>query len=120
MRADVARAMGVVRAGDAEDAAAIAKLLEACTDEAWAGVTALFLQANYPPRLFALVRCEACGARNDVDGALTSANSTQIKRTNQTNNLSHHWMNSTSARGRSGRKSSMIARVRSYSWWRAA
>jgi hypothetical protein len=67
MRADVARAMGVVRAGDAEDAAAIAKVLAACSDDAWGGVTRLFLQANYPPRLFALVLCEACGARNDVD-----------------------------------------------------
>jgi hypothetical protein len=63
----VVRAMGVVAMGDERDAGPIARALAACSDEAWDAVTDLYLEASYPPRLFAIAPCPACGARNDVD-----------------------------------------------------
>ena len=45
----------------------LGKLLAEVDDETWTGVTDFFLAAHYPPRLFAIVTCPDCGARNDVD-----------------------------------------------------
>ncbi len=61
------RAMGILAVGDTRDPKAIARLLTRCSERAWRGLTNLFLSVNYPPRLFSIALCPACGARNDVD-----------------------------------------------------
>lgn len=64
---EIVRAMGVVAIGSRRDPRAIARYLRRCDDRAFGAVTNLFLEAHYPPRLFGLVVCDACGTRNDVD-----------------------------------------------------
>lgn len=59
--------MGILEVGDARDPKAIARVLTRCSERAWGRLTNLFLSANYPPRLFSIALCPACGARNDVD-----------------------------------------------------
>ncbi len=63
----VVRAMGIAALGDERDPRAIAAALARCPDDAWAGVTDLFLAAHYSARLGAAVLCPRCGARSDVD-----------------------------------------------------
>lgn len=65
--ADLVRALGIVALGPERDPARIAEALATCDDDAFASVTDAFLGAHYVPRLGAVVFCEACGARNDVD-----------------------------------------------------
>lgn len=65
--ASIVRAMGIVRLGEERDPARIAAALRRVDDATWDGVTNLFLESHYPPRLFSMARCDACGARNDVD-----------------------------------------------------
>jgi hypothetical protein len=60
-------AMGIEAVGPLRDPRRIADVLSACSDEAWGAVGDLFLAAHYPVRLASVVRCTACGARNDVD-----------------------------------------------------
>jgi hypothetical protein len=67
MTADVVTAMGIVAIGGERDALTLARALDDADDEGFAAVTGLFLAAHYPPRLFALVTCSKCGARNDID-----------------------------------------------------
>jgi len=57
----------VGNATDATDPARIARRLQRASDRAFETVCDLFLQAHYPPRLFSVQVCAACGARNDVD-----------------------------------------------------
>jgi hypothetical protein len=64
---DVVRAMGVTDLGPERNPARIARALGAASDEAFGAVTDIFLEAHYPPRLFAIALCSKCGARNDVD-----------------------------------------------------
>lgn len=45
----------------------LARALAEAPVEVWVAVEDLFLRAHYPPRLFAVILCPACGARNDVD-----------------------------------------------------
>jgi hypothetical protein len=61
------RAMGLTALGAERDVARIAEALAACDDDAFAAVSAAFLDSHYVPRLACVVLCEACGARNDVD-----------------------------------------------------
>ena len=63
----VVKAMGVSALGPETEPRAIAQALSHCSDEAWAAVGDVFLQAHYGPRLAAVVLCPECGARNDVD-----------------------------------------------------
>jgi len=63
----VVSAMGVVAIDDERDRAVITRKIKRCDDRAFGLLGNLFLAAHYPPRLFGLVVCEACGARNDVD-----------------------------------------------------
>ena len=65
--ADVVVAMGLAALGAEREPAAIARILQRCGDDAFADVCRLFHQAHYTQRLFALVLCPKCGARNDVD-----------------------------------------------------
>ena len=60
-------AMGVREVDGERSPAAIARALRRADDAAWGAVTNLFLEAHYPPRLFSMAQCAACGARNDVD-----------------------------------------------------
>ena len=60
-------AMGLVALGEEESREAIAEALSQCDDDAFAAVTDVFLSTHYPLRLGAPIRCESCGARNDVD-----------------------------------------------------
>ncbi len=60
-------AMGIVSLGEETSPRVIARALSRCDDDAFAGVTDAFLATHYPLRLGAPIRCEACGARNDVD-----------------------------------------------------
>lgn len=64
------RSMGIAALGKVTDARAIAEALDAASDEAWDDIEALFIDLHYPLRLFGVVRCEKCGARNDVDAPL--------------------------------------------------
>ena len=64
---DVVKAMGVVSLGESSDPRKISRALRRCDDRAFGEITNLFLAAHYPLRLFALVICEHCGTRNDVD-----------------------------------------------------
>jgi len=63
----VVRAMGIESLGPERDAGRIAGALSRCTDEAWAAIGDLFLEAHYPLRLGSIAICAKCGARNDVD-----------------------------------------------------
>jgi hypothetical protein len=65
--AAVVRAMGVVSLGDERDPGAIATALEGASDDVFDAVAGLFIELHYPLRLFGVIRCESCGARNDVD-----------------------------------------------------
>jgi hypothetical protein len=64
---EVVRAMGIVSLGKETDPEKIAEALTACDDDAFAAVGEAFLDSHYPARLAAVVFCEACNARNDVD-----------------------------------------------------
>lgn len=70
IRGSLVRAMGILSLGDLDNPRSIARALEACSDDAWQAVTDAYLAAHYPPRLFSWWRCEACGARNDVDAPM--------------------------------------------------
>jgi hypothetical protein len=59
--------MGIVALGPETEPARLARALEAADDEAFASVLDVFLATHYPLRLGAPLRCEECGARNDVD-----------------------------------------------------
>jgi hypothetical protein len=59
--------MGIARLGPETDAARIANALSECEDDAFASVTNRFIESHYPLRLGAIVVCDDCGARNDVD-----------------------------------------------------
>jgi hypothetical protein len=61
------RAMGVLSIGGESRPARVARLLERASEASWGAFTDLFLRAHYPPRLFSIAMCPACGARNDVD-----------------------------------------------------
>jgi hypothetical protein len=63
----IVRAMGIVALGDERVPARIARALARCSEASFLALESLFLDAHYPPRLFSIARCEACGARNDVD-----------------------------------------------------
>jgi Zincin-like metallopeptidase len=63
----IVRAMGVVALGDERGPARIARALARCSEASFLALESLFLEAHYPPRLFSIARCQACGARNDVD-----------------------------------------------------
>ncbi len=67
LRPAVVTAMGVLALGDSRDPRKISRVLRRCDDRAFGEITNLFLAAHYPLRLFALVICEHCGTRNDVD-----------------------------------------------------
>jgi hypothetical protein len=70
IRGSLVRAMGILSLGPLENPRSIARALVACSDDAWQAVTDAYLAAHYPPRLFSWWRCEACGARNDVDAPM--------------------------------------------------
>jgi Zincin-like metallopeptidase len=63
----VVKALGVAALGDARGPAAIGRALARCSEATFLALEALFVQAHYPPRLFSIAKCGACGARNDVD-----------------------------------------------------
>ncbi len=67
LNARIVRAMGIAALGPERDPKAIAEALMDASDEAWAAVGRLFVELHYPLRLFGVARCDACGARNDVD-----------------------------------------------------
>ncbi|WP_438028026.1 metallopeptidase family protein [Sorangium sp. So ce233] len=60
-------AMGIAALGRERRAPVIADALARAPDEAWAAIVDLYHEARYPARLFAVHRCQACGARNDLD-----------------------------------------------------
>lgn len=60
-------AMGVVALGRERRASSIADALAGAPPRAWAAIVDLFHEAHYPPRLLAVYRCAACGARMDLD-----------------------------------------------------
>ena len=64
---EVVRAMGITALGNETDAEKISRALTECEDDAFQAVGDAFLAAHYVRRLGAVVFCEACGARNDVD-----------------------------------------------------
>jgi hypothetical protein len=63
----LAHAMGIVRLGGETSPKKMARALSRATDAAWNAVADLYLATHYPPRLFSIALCPACGARNDVD-----------------------------------------------------
>lgn len=65
--AAVASAMGIVSLGEERDPSRIAAALREASDDAFDDVARAFTALHYPLRLAGIVRCEACGARNDVD-----------------------------------------------------
>lgn len=65
--AHVVTAMGITALGEERDPARIAEALRDVDDEGWDEVARAFIALHYPLRLAGIVRCEACGARNDVD-----------------------------------------------------
>ncbi len=67
LRPAVVTAMGVIALGESRDPRKISRVLRRCDDRAFGEITNLFLAAHYPLRLFALVICDRCGTRNDVD-----------------------------------------------------
>ncbi|MGK3996097.1 metallopeptidase family protein [Sorangium sp. So ce1024] len=60
-------AMGIAALGRERRASVIADALAGAPDDAWAAIVDLYHEARYPARLFAIHRCERCGARNDLD-----------------------------------------------------
>jgi hypothetical protein len=60
-------AMGIAKLGTETSPRVIARALSECDEDAFTAVTDLFLRTHYPLRLGAPIKCEACGARNDVD-----------------------------------------------------
>ncbi|WP_437783099.1 metallopeptidase family protein [Sorangium sp. So ce1097] len=60
-------AMGIAALGRERRASVIADALAGAPDDAWAAIVDLYNEARYPARLFAIHRCEGCGARNDLD-----------------------------------------------------
>ncbi len=65
--AAVVTAMGIVALGEERDPSRIAAALRDASDDAFDDVARAFTALHYPLRLAGIVRCEACGARNDVD-----------------------------------------------------
>ena len=65
--ADIVRALGIVRLGEAREPAAIAAALEALGDDAFDAVVDEWLDAHYPLRLGADILCPSCHARNTID-----------------------------------------------------
>ncbi|MEZ4294157.1 MAG: metallopeptidase family protein [Polyangiaceae bacterium] len=63
----IVTAMGIVALGAERRASVLAEALAAAPAAAWARVVELWNDAAYPRRLFGLIRCERCGARNDLD-----------------------------------------------------
>jgi hypothetical protein len=63
----IVTAMGVVALGRERRSRVLADALADASPEAFRAVADLLHAAHYPPRLFAVHRCEACGARNDLD-----------------------------------------------------
>jgi hypothetical protein len=63
----VVSAMGLVALGAERSPLRVARALARCDEGAMLAIGRLFLRAHYPPRLFSIARCGACGARNDVD-----------------------------------------------------
>jgi hypothetical protein len=63
----IVRAMGIVALGDERNSARIARALARCSEASFRAIESLFLEAHYSPRLFSIAKCQACGARNDVD-----------------------------------------------------
>jgi hypothetical protein len=61
------KAMGIVSFDGQTQAPKIARMLQGIDDHAWDVVTDLLDSAWYGPRLRAWWRCNACGARNEVD-----------------------------------------------------
>jgi hypothetical protein len=59
--------MGVVALGGERRTPVIAEALASAPNAAWAKVVEHWHDAAYVRRLFGLFRCEACGARNDLD-----------------------------------------------------
>ncbi len=64
---EVVLAMGITALGTETDASRISRALTDCDDDAFHAVGDAFLATHYVLRLGAVVFCEACGARNDVD-----------------------------------------------------
>ncbi|HEY2512248.1 MAG TPA: hypothetical protein VGI39_15380 [Polyangiaceae bacterium] len=64
---EVVRAMGLVALGAETRPPRIARALMRASEEAFCAVGDHFLASHYPPRLFAIVPCPRCSARNDVD-----------------------------------------------------
>ena len=64
---EVVRAMGITALGTETDAEKISRALTDCDDDAFHAVGGAFLAAHYVLRLGAVVFCELCSARNDVD-----------------------------------------------------
>ena len=60
-------AMGVVALGKERRASVLADALARAPDPAWQAIVDLLHEAHYSSRLFAVHRCAACGARNDLD-----------------------------------------------------
>lgn len=67
VNAELVRAMGIVALGGERNYQKIADALAHCEDEAFFAVGNAFLATHYVARLCAVVFCDSCGARNDVD-----------------------------------------------------
>ena len=65
--AAIVTALGIERLGEATDTAAIARDLETLDDDAYDAVVDAWLDAHYPLRLGADIRCPDCNARNTID-----------------------------------------------------
>lgn len=63
----ICAAMGIVALGRERRASAIAEALMRASAAAYQAIVDLLYEAHYGPRLLASVRCEACGARSDLD-----------------------------------------------------
>jgi hypothetical protein len=63
----IVTAMGVVALGRERRASALVRALERASPDAFAAVIDHVHDAHYPPRLVAVHRCEACGARSNLD-----------------------------------------------------
>lgn len=62
----IVTAMGVQALGDERRASALARALARADDDAWDAICALWEDANGHPRLYATVRCDACGANKPI------------------------------------------------------
>jgi hypothetical protein len=60
-------AFGLVAIGRERRARALASALDDASDEVFGRVLDLWHEAHYPARLYAIHRCEVCGARSDLD-----------------------------------------------------